>query len=460
MHGRLPGPRAPRRAPWRALLPTLLALLALLGSLPGAHPGSTGGLAQAGPAKGTPGVPDKKLQQAIDEAIRKGAVFLRGEQSRDGRIASVAHGKDQLYEIGATALAGLALLAAGDKAAVRKPRETDEQYQKRMGAVDKAMAFCRKKDIWRRGGKQGTTYDTGTLLMFLAEYHNPQFDKKGRRKRGRKKKKKGSPNPCGLTDEARRGAKDMARWLIAKQESVGGWGYPHYREDMSNTQYALLGLRAARDCGCLHEDRAFQRVIERVLSLQEKEGPPVLRSVGGERKGETIYKIDSGDRARGWGYLPTQVPRMSTGSMTTAGIACLAICHDALTRPKRAELYVPVMENHVRRGIQDGFAWLDLNFTVMSNPPARAPGWHYYYLYGLERAAMLAGRTRIGRHDWYLEGAKYLVTAQKEGGQWSSGALGDGTYGTNSVLDTAWAILFLKKATKPVKPIPGPVVTK
>ena len=446
------------RAGRRSVRP-LAALLVLLGGLLCAPAGLPVRVAHAGPPAGAPGVPDKTLKKAIDEAIRKGAVFLRAQQARDGRIGEVMHEGKGHYQIGATALAGLALLAAGDKAAVRKRKEIDAQYEKRKGVVDKAMAYCRKQDVWMRGGNAASTYDTGTLLMFLGEYHNPQFDKKGRRK-GAGKGKKQKPNPCGLPEEARRGAKKMVRWLLSKQTDKGGWGYPMYREDMSNTQYALLGLRAARDCGCLNEDHAFLRVIERVLGTQEKEGPKVLRTIGGESKGDSLYKIDSDDRARGWGYMPDQKPRMATGSMTTAGIACLAICHDALTRPERSALYESVKENHVRRGIQDGFAWLDLNFTVRSNPPARAPAWHYYYLYGLERAAMLAGRARIGRYDWYLEGAKYLVAAQKEDGHWSTGVLGGKAYAASEVLDTAWAILFLKKATKPVKPIPGPVVTK
>jgi len=189
----------------------------------------------------------------------------------------------------------------------------------------------------------------------------------------------------------------------------------------------------------------------------------VLRSIGGEKKGERIYKIDAGDRARGWSYLPS--PFMATGSMTTAGISCLAICHDALMRPRKLPIYTPKKRRQVARAIQDGFAWLDLNFTVASNPPSRAPAWHYYYLYGLERAGVLAGGVLLGKHDWYIEGARYLVAHQKPGkaaeggGRWSTGALGAAAYKPSDVLDTAWAILFLKRATRPAQPIPGPVVT-
>lgn len=65
----------------------------------------------------------------------------------------------------------------------------------------------------------------------------------------------------------------------------------------------------------------------------------------------------------------------------------------------------------------------------------------------------------IGAHDWYLEGARYLVGRQGGDGSWNTGMLGGKEYKPSAVLDTAWAILFLKKATRPMKPMPPPVVT-
>ena len=74
---------------------------------------------------------------------------------------------------------------------------------------------------------------------------------------------------------------------------------------------------------------------------------------------------------RGWSYLDS--PFMATGSMTTAGIACLAICHYALLHPRKIPAYKPSLQGQVARAIQDGFSWLDIHFTVTHNPPARAP---------------------------------------------------------------------------------------
>ena len=87
--------------------------------------------------------------------------------------------------------------------------------------------------------------------------------------------------------------------------------------------------------------------------------------------------------------------------------------------------------------------------------------WHYYYLYGLERAAILGGRDLVGAHDWYLEGARYLLGEQAKDGHWSTGNLGGGdvTYKASDAVDTAWAILFLARATRPSPPLRPPPVT-
>ena len=427
-------PASLRTPPWR---PRPLAVLGLaLAVLLGARAGL-----QAGPEQ-QPGVPDQALQKSIDEAIERGAAYLRTVQKQNGLIGDVAMSGQHHYAIGTTALSGLALLAAGDTQGV--------------AGVDKAMAYCRAQDKERAAAGSRTTYDTGTLLMFVTAY----YKQAGKPTKGAKKHtvtKEDRDNPCKLPPDIEAWIKDMAMFLINTQETDGGFGYPKPREDMSNTQYALLGLRAARDCGANVPGQVFKRVIDRLLAIQEADGPKVLRTIGGTKKGEPVYKVDGGDRARGWRYLVGPYP--ATGSMTTSGIGSLAICHDALTQPRRLPFYKPSDELAVQRAVADGFAWLDVNFAVDRNPGINAPAWHFYYLYGLERAAIFGGRTLIGAHDWYIEGARYLISHQKPDGRWNTGALGGSEYEASDVLDTAWAILFLKKATKPMKPIPGPVVT-
>ena len=411
------------------LVPALGALLLL----------SSGPLASGAPKKKQkPGVPDKEMQKAIDEAVERGAEWLRKHQSASGQLGVVKHGGAAYYGIGSTALGGLALLAAGDE-------QGDE-------VLDKAMAYCRKKD--EEGSGARTTYDAGTVLMFAHKYFGHPEGKKPKKKRG----PAGPANPLGMPEDALGWIRSLANFLVDQQkQETGDWGYPQNRPDFSNTQYALLGLRAAKDSGIAIAPGVWLRVLDRAMDAQQKDGPKVKRTTVPEEEGGTVYVVESDDRSRGWPY--TADSNVATGSMTTAGIAILAIAHDGLVNPRKFPSYKPSRQLEVAQAVQDGFAWLEANFAVDKNPGSMAPNWHYYYLYGLERAGVLGGRDLLGQHDWYIEGAKYLLQAQKSDGRWASGALGTAEYEASDILDTAWAILFLKRATHPLDS-PMPVVTK
>ena len=251
---------------------------------------------------------------------------------------------------------------------------------------------------------------------------------------------------------------DLAQWLASVQLEEGWWRYPSSPPgDLSNTQYALLGLRAAHDCGAQVPLPALMKALENTLAAQEKSGPKVRRiRVGSGKPGESDY-VEGADPARGWGYQRID-PVWVTGSMTTAGIAVLAICRDILSKEKYPG-YTNEIDRKVVQSVQDGFAWLDSKWAVDKNPPPGGPAWHYYYLYGLERACAFAGRDHVGRHDWYAEGSEYLVGHQQGDGRWSTGALGAKEMEPSDLCDTAWALLFLKRATRPTKEIQPPVVT-
>ncbi len=389
---------------------------------------------------GEPGVPSRKFQKEIDKAIKDGAKWLQTQQKLSGSVGGVAHSGDTHYEIGVSALAGLALLHGGVK-----PGEE---------SVDNILAYCRKKDELRGGSGTRTTYDTGVLLMFVTEYYRP---KKKKPKKGHTTTAAAAKNPCEMPKDVRAWVRDMAKWLANQQKPSGGWGYPQNRWDYSNTQYALLGLRAAKDCGIPIDPKVWLKALNHALSFQEEDGPKVMRILKASGKGQKDYVFDAGDRARGWGYMESA--RVATGSMTTAGIAILAICHDGLLKPRRFPAYTDQLKNKATQSVQDGFAWLEKWFTVTKNPGESAPNWHYYYLYGLERASVFGGRDLIGENDWYLVGARYLVDAQGKDGRWNTGALGGTDYEASAVVDTAWAILFLARATRPLDPIKPPTVT-
>jgi hypothetical protein len=102
------------------------------------------------------------------------------------------------------------------------------------------------------------------------------------------------------------------------------------------------------------------------------------------------------------------------------------------------------MEAKLERGIADGLAWLAHHWSVEENPGRKY--YHLMYLYGLERVGDLLNRHLIGKHDWYWEGAAWLVEQQRSNGRWER----DDTHGPRDVLNTCFALLFLDRATRSV----------
>lgn len=166
--------------------------------------------------------------------------------------------------------------------------------------------------------------------------------------------------------------------------------------DNSNAQFGLLGLWAVMVAGVKVPPGPFQRA-------------------------EGWWKAQQGTDG-GWGYGARD---LSYGSMTCAGIAAMAICARGLGEPARNA-------GHEAAGLR----WLGNLFTVKGNPKSGA--WHYYYLYSLERAGTITGQKRIGDHDWYVEGARFLVDTQAKDGSWTE---------HDPITDTCFAVLFLKRAT-------------
>jgi hypothetical protein len=102
------------------------------------------------------------------------------------------------------------------------------------------------------------------------------------------------------------------------------------------------------------------------------------------------------------------------------------------------------------RARNDGFAWLARFMTQRCHPGAieRQHRFFYYYLYSLERAALLSGVALIQDRDWYFEGAMVLVLAQLEDGSWPAELQVDND--NEEIARNAMAMLFLKQSTVPV----------
>jgi hypothetical protein len=133
--------------------------------------------------------------------------------------------------------------------------------------------------------------------------------------------------------------------------------------------------------------------------------------------------------------------------MTCAGISSIVISGCQLPGTE-------VLEDNVIRGcgngaidlrLESGIDWLASHFQLGQNFGA-GKQWRFYYLYGLERAARLAGIRFFGDHDWYRAGAEALVREQSIPGGYWQGELVE----ANRVLATSFALLFLAKGRAPV----------
>ena len=140
-----------------------------------------------------------------------------------------------------------------------------------------------------------------------------------------------------------------------------------------------------------------------------------------------------------WGYYRGMD---GTGTMTCAGAACVS----AAARHVKDKAKVEAAQAAVKRAEK----WLAEHFTVEANPPTRNTAnvklWHFSYLCDLERAARLAGWSKIGEHDWRQEGAGMLLKTQNGAdGSWR----GTGFAETDTVIATSLALLFLRSEPPP-----------
>jgi hypothetical protein len=235
---------------------------------------------------------------------------------------------------------------------------------------------------------------------------------------------------------------DLAKKLISFQSEKGGWRYyPNDfhsggRADVSSTQFAMLALSTAHRCGYLVPEEVFRRARAFLLASQEADGREVLRAIhvpGGDP--------DALDRARGFPYIAGSdvLPyRRVTGGMTAAGVSSLLLVREELGA-----------DEEVERAILDGFAWIGRYLCVQVNPgafPFLQGSYHFTWLYALERCGDLGRREVIGERTWFAEGANFLLSVQRE-----DGAFVDETcMNPKDVLGTAFALLFLTRAHKPV----------
>ncbi len=435
-------------------------------------------LLAAAPARAQEPVDAERLQQAIE----RGVTWLKGLQQPDGSftLPPAADTLETSFPLGYGSLATLTLLKCG------VPPDDP--------AIERAFTHLYSLPLRK-------TYEVALLVLAIEARFAPPDDELD----------EGSKSYTTVARRffGRRGRKidrekvqACVAWLLAhrsKQFDGAGWRYPQGEidQDNSNTQYAMLALKGARRLGAEVPLEVFAKAADFFVAQQDAKGPevpwfsvpaadgPIFEMLGAEKRARAVREHEKKERARatrergkqggetaerarlfarGWSYEPREVKepppedregppppqtgtRVSTGSMTSSGVAALCIAKSELeTTPA---LWRPRQEA-VESAIRDGVAWLAKYFSPTDNPRADAgpTGWKYYYLYSVERAGVLAGTYRFGKHDWWEEGAAHLLTQQEQAGTWPDAK------GVSRLSRTCFALLFLRRSTVPLMPLP------
>lgn len=201
-----------------------------------------------------------------------------------------------------------------------------------------------------------------------------------------------------------------AEWLLAAMNDHGAWRYNQRSQDFDNScsQYGVLGIWAAARAGFDPGDAFWETVSTHFRSVQNEDG--------------------------GWGYIRGG----SSANMATAGLASLFLVFDmhhgkqAYSR-KTPRAFKEGAAADVLARLARGMRWLG------ERGGANTDG---YYLYGIERTGVASGRKYIGGRDWFREGAKAVLAAQRS----------DGSIPTSRtpVIGTAFSTLFLVYGGAPV----------
>jgi hypothetical protein len=351
---------------------------------------------------------DIKFQFRVDDAIAKGVKFLRGAGSPPATTKAKIANSDELIL--------LALLSADID-------DNDPYFRKLLGRMlpaplEKTYAVSLHAMVLEELDRVKYQPRIHQCAQYLADNQC----KNGQWPYGTPTKYVDTPPPVkatgtsGSRQYSSKKTDDKPKVIrrIPVRKRKGG----EASGDNSNSQYAALGLRACHDSGILFEVSVIKRAADwwrtSLNKAVAKEG-----AYGG----------------RGWGYGASYAHIKTTfGAMTAGGAGALVI-------------YNYMMKSSWQRdpAVRQSIQWMASHFKVDSHPGYHGKGdiFTLYYLYAIERFGMLSGTEKIGRHLWYREGAEHILKIQQKDGAWC-------VWDRKPVWDTCFAILFLKRATRPV----------
>jgi hypothetical protein len=353
----------------------------------------------------------------IREAVKKGQDYLYSRQAKDGTWELSSHPelnsgrnpqinyKERLWG-GLTAMSAYALLASGESAQSAKLKPTIEFLYKAnlqstyaLGVSAQVWLFCPPNQQVR------DAVNHTALMLRLGQIRGGEADGLYTYFTGLKE---GSVFPT---------------WT----PTTTGFAPQHggaLEWDLSNSQYAVLGMWALTELGAEVPVDYWKRAQDNWEKMQE----------GG-----------------GWRYDHAARHHVNP-AMTAAGIATLFITQD-FTQPDKWGVCTGGAPNPA---IERGLDWMDheINKVVTTQD--------YYTLYGIERIGVASGRKYFGTTDWFDKGADFIVKHQNPDGSWKATSgdnptrpntagykYPDGTH-VSSISDTCFALLFLSRGGAPI----------
>ena len=406
----------------------------------------------------------------IQNAIKKGAKYLQGIHKPGQGYNGGSHG------MGSATLAGLALLEAGipdtDPALQTIAKYVRDNALAQTATYEISLTIMFLDQLGKKSDRPtiqmlgirlmagqvangGWSYDCGNPLTAEEETQLKKIFADESQLVSGGPAKKGAPKievrpdlpPQPMTDFAdnvppAEKPKDekptlypvVAKWFnkLVNNGKFGGAG----DGDNSNTQFATLGLWCARKHG-VPCDRALAALNARFRTSQSNDG--------------------------GWDYRYQSGGGGSTATMTCAGLIALAVAKGSTLNvlqnkvdkpdPAKKDGKDPIADD---RFIKQGLKCLGNFITGVKGAPeglinrgrqrkrfgADNLNSNLYFLWSLERVAVIYGLETIGNHDWYTWGADALVDAQRGDGSWTGG----GFHGANEEINTCFSLLFLCRA--------------
>ena len=310
---------------------------------------------------------DPRVQKAID----RGVDYLRQNSPAKGKKTAAGD------EAGLISLAGLAMLEGGVKA-------EDPVIQKMAEVIRNSISHL------------NTTYALGPAILFLDRLHHGEV-----------------PN-----EDSER-IKTLGLRLLTGQTNLNIWAYdcPPNRGagDMSNTQFAALGLWVARKYDVPVQD-ALRKAAYAARKWQNTE------------TGTWTYYLSRGHD--------------NPDTATCVGLILLSLGR-AVDETKKDEEKKPgdfLDDPAVKKGLNRLAKIITDDVAAhkgKSVTHSRFKAWgDLYFLWALERTALILQRDKLGEHDWHAWGSEIILQKQNQtDGSWRDQHPG--------VADTTFALLFL-----------------